>query len=75
MVNDRYVVGFCGNDERYPDTMIIHRNVASGKLVFHKIPVNEERRIHAVSNDREVFDPPKNFKGCLIILRRKANPI
>ena len=47
--------------------MIIHSNVTSGKLVFHKIPVNEERRkawIHAVSKGRAAFDPPKNFKVC-----------
>ena len=44
--------------------MIIHSNVASGKLIFHKIPVNEERWkawIHAVSKGREAFDPPKNL--------------
>ena len=67
MVNDRYVVGCYDNDKRYPDRMIIHSNVTSGKLVFHKIPVNEERRkawIHAVSKGREAFDPPKNFKVC-----------
>ena len=65
MVNDRCVVGCCDSNKRYPDRMIIHSNVTSGKLVFHKIPVNEERRkawIHAVSKGREAFDPPKNFK-------------
>ena len=64
MVNDRCVVRCC---DRYPDRMIIHSNITSGKLVFHKIPVNEERRkawIHAVSKGREAFDPPKNFKVC-----------
>ena len=47
--------------------MIIQSIIASGKLVFHQIPVNEERRkawIHAVSKGREAFDPPKNFKVC-----------
>ena len=61
MVNDRCVVGCCDNDKRYPDRTIIHSNVASGKLVFHKIRVNDERRkawMHAVSKGREAFDPP-----------------
>ena len=47
--------------------MIIHSNVASGKLVFHKIPVKEERRkawIHVVSKSREAFNHPKNMKVC-----------
>ena len=67
MVNNRCAVGCCDNDKRYPDRMIIHSNVASRKLIFHEIPVNEERRkawIHAVSKGREAFDPPKNFKVC-----------
>ena len=67
MVNDRCVIGCCDNNKRYPDRMIIHSYVTSRKLVFHKIPVNEERWkawIHAVSKGREAFDPPKNFKVC-----------
>ena len=67
MVNDRCVVGCSDNDKMYHNRMIIHSNVASGTLVFHKISVNEERRkawIYAVSKGREAFDPPKNFKVC-----------
>ena len=67
MVNNRCAVGCCDNDKRYPDRMIIHSNVASRKLIFHEIPVNEERRkawIHAVSQGREACHTPKNFKVC-----------
>ena len=67
MFNDRCVIECCDNGKRYPDRMTIHSNVSSGKVVFHKIPVNEERRkawIHAVSKCRETFDPPNNFKVC-----------
>ena len=78
MVNDRCIVGCRDNDKRYPDRMIIHSNVTSGKLVFHKIPVNKEQRkawIHTVSKGREAFDPPKNFKVCSnhFIDGKKAN--
>ena len=44
MVNDSCVIGCCDNGKRYPDRIIIHSNIAGGKLVFHKIPINEERR-------------------------------
>ena len=78
MVNDRCVVGCCDNDKRYPDRMIIHSNVTSGKLVFHKIPVNEERRkawIHAVSKGREAFNPRKFSRFALTILSMENQPI
>ena len=67
MIDDKCVVGCCDNDKRYRDRMVIHSNVTSGKLVFYKIPVNEERlkaQIYAVSKGREALDPPKNFKVC-----------
>ena len=67
MVNARCVVGCCDNDKRYHDRIIINSNITSGKLVFHKIPVNEERRkawIHVVLKGREAFEPPENFKVC-----------
>ena len=67
MVNDRCVAGCCGNDKMYPDRMITHSNITSGKLIFHKIPVNEEERktwIHVISKAREAFDHPKNLKVC-----------
>ena len=53
------IVGCCNNDKRYPERMIVHSNVKDGKLVFHKLPVNEERKrawIHAVSKGREDFE-------------------
>ena len=77
MVNDRCIVGCCDKNKRYPDKMIIHSNVASGKLVFHKIPVKKERWkawIHAVSKGREAFDPPKNSKCVLTILLMESQP-
>ena len=67
MVNEKCVFRCCDDDKRYPDNIIIHSNVASRKLIFHKILVTEERRkasIHAVSKGKEAFDPPKNFKVC-----------
>ena len=67
MVNDRCVIGVCNNDKRYPDRMEIHSNVKSGKLSFHKIPKNEERRkawIHAISKGRKEFETPKYCKIC-----------
>ena len=48
--------------------MIIHSNVKDGKIVFHKLPFNEDRQkawIQAVSKGREDFDKPKHFKVCL----------
>ena len=45
--------------------MIIHSNVKDGKIVFHKLPVNEERQkawIHVVSKGREDFEEPKHSK-------------
>ena len=47
--------------------MIVYSNVKDGKMVFHKLPVNEERQkawIHAVSKAREGFEKPKHFKVC-----------
>ena len=47
--------------------MIIHSNVKDGKIVFHKLPVNEERQkawIHVVSKGREDFEKPTHFKVC-----------
>ena len=48
--------------------MIIHSNVKDGKIVFHKLPFNEDRQKawrQAVSKGREDFDKPKHFKVCL----------
>ena len=45
--------------------MIVHSNVKDGRIVFHKLPVNEERQkawIHAVSKGRKDFGKPKHFK-------------
>ena len=64
MVNDSCVIGCCDNGKRYPDRIIIHSNIAGGKLVFHKIPINEERRKAMLFQKTEAFDPPKNFKVC-----------
>ena len=53
--HDRCIVGCCNNDKTYPERMI----VKVGKLVFHKLPVNEERKkawILAVSKRREYFE-------------------
>ena len=47
--------------------MIVHSNVKDGKIVFHKLPVNEGRQkawIHVVSKGREDFEKPKHFKVC-----------
>ena len=57
--HDRCTVGCCNNDKRYPERMIVQSNVKDGKLVFHKLPVNEERSkawIHAVTKGREDFE-------------------
>ena len=45
--------------------MIVHSNAEDGKIVFHKLPVNEKRQkawIHAVSKGREDFEKPKHFR-------------
>ena len=47
--------------------MIVYCNVKNDKIVFHKLPVNEERQkawIHAVSKRREDFEKPKHFEAC-----------
>ena len=47
--------------------MIIHSNVKDGKIVFHKLPVNEERQkawIYVVSKRRKDFEKSKHFKVC-----------
>ena len=45
MSYDSHIVECCNNDKRYPERMIVHGNVKDhGKLVFHKLPVNEERQ-------------------------------
>ena len=57
MVKDRCVVGYCDNNKRYPDRMIIHSKVANEKLVFHKMPVKEKRWkawIHTASKVRGI---------------------
>ena len=56
--HDRCINECCNNEKRYPERMIVHSNVKDGKLVFHKLPVNEERKkswIHAVSKGRQDF--------------------
>lgn len=51
MSHVRCIVGRCNNDKKYLERMIVHRNVKYGKLVFYKLPANEERQkacIHLV---------------------------
>ena len=51
MSHVRCRVGRCNNDKKYPERMIVHRKVKYGKLVFYKLPANEERQkacIHLV---------------------------
>ena len=69
MPQDRCIAGCCGNDKMYPERMIVHGNVKDGKIVFHKLLVNEERQkdwIHAVSKGREDFEEPKHFKVAML---------
>ena len=45
------IAGCCDNDKRYPERMKVHDNVKDGKILFNKLPVNEERHrawIHAL---------------------------
>ena len=44
MPHDRCIVGCSDNDKRYAGRMIVHSNVIDGKIVFHKLPLNEERQ-------------------------------
>ena len=42
----------------YPQRMIVYSNVKDGQIVFHKLPVNEERQeawVHAVSQGKDDF--------------------
>ena len=67
MPHDRCIVGCSDNDKRHAGRMIVHSNVIDGKIVFHKLPLNEERRkawIHAVTKGREDFEKPKHFNVC-----------
>ena len=67
MGHDRCVVGICDNDRRYPQRYVIHSNVSSGKLSFHKLPASPEKRkawINAVAKGRKEFVPPKHFMVC-----------
>ena len=70
---------------KYPERMIVHSNVKDRQIVFHKLPVNEERQkawAHAVSKGRgDFFEKPKHFKVAnaqIISLREsqlgKCNP-
>ena len=48
--------------------MIVHSNVKDGQIVFHKLPVNEEKQkawIPAGSKGKEDFEKLKHFKVCL----------
>ena len=65
MPHDICIVGCCNNDKKYPERMIVYSIVKYGKIVFHKLPVNEERQkawIHVVSKGREDFEEPKHSK-------------
>ena len=44
MPHGRCIAGSCDNDKRYPERMIVYSNLKDGKIVFHKLPVNEERQ-------------------------------
>ena len=49
----------------HPQRMIVHSNVKDGQIVFHKLPVNEERQkawVHAISKGKEDFEKPRHFK-------------
>ena len=53
----------------HPERIIVYSNVKDAKIVFHKLPVNEERQkawIHAVtvSKGKEDFEKPKHFEEC-----------
>ena len=42
----------------YPQRMIVYSNVRDGQIVFHKLPVNEERQnvlVHAVSKGKKIL--------------------
>ena len=42
----------------YPQRMIVYSNVKDGQIVFHKLPVNEERQkvlVHAVSKGKKIL--------------------
>ena len=45
MPHNRCIVGCCDNDKRYPDRMIVHSDVKDGKIAFHKLPVNEDKKL------------------------------
>jgi len=56
--HDRCVIGVCNNDKRYPERMEVHSNVASGKIVMHKLPSDPNRSkawIHHISKGRLLF--------------------
>ena len=66
MGHDRCVVGICDNDKRYPERFIKHSHV-TGKLVFHKLPADLEKRqawINAVAKGRKDFHVPKHLFVC-----------
>ena len=50
-MTDRCIVGSCDDDKRYLERMIVHSNVKEEKMVFHGVPVNDERQkawIHVI---------------------------
>ena len=52
----------------YPERMTVHSNVKDGQIVFHKLPVNEERQkawVYALDKGKKDFEKPKDFKVCL----------
>ena len=50
--------------------MTVQSNGKDGKIVFHRLPVNERQKasIHAVSKGREDFEEPKHFKVAMFKL-------
>ena len=51
--------GYCNNDKRHPERMIVHHNVKDEILVFHRLLLSVERQkawMHVISKEREDFE-------------------
>ena len=79
MPHDRCIVGYCDNDKRYPERMIVHSNAKDGKIIFQEHPLNIERQkswLDTVSKGRD-FEK-KNILKCVQVIslrKRQLNEI
>ena len=65
--SDRYCVGPCDNDKRYPDKLVVKENVSN--LKWHRFPTADEQKKQVwtalVNKGRVGFVPSEGSRICL----------